>query len=157
MFPICSINPGSATNHMIGLCKDRELNRIAGNSISIPVIGSIMACLMAGCELRERELVVPLAPTFAGPPVWVGPKRIEGSSGPFDCLTPKPPKATAVKSRAAPARAKAKAATVLRRPASNVSKAHLKRKPKAGSRKRPSACVQQTLEHCRFVRVKCTN
>lgn len=79
---------------------DAQLNSIAGNTISVPVVGSIMACMMAGCQLvtAPTDAANKAAVANAMWPirfpnaqsstdgVWVGSQRIAAHAGRFDCI-----------------------------------------------------------------------
>ena len=72
------------------MLKDGHINKLAGNSIAIPVVGAILAVLFASTtvsldtppdsDLGECLDLLPI------PPHWVGSKRVAVSAGPFDTL-----------------------------------------------------------------------
>lgn len=78
------------------LLEDQQINRLAGNSIAIPVVGAILAVLLAstrlpldtspepGSDYQERLDLTPL------PPQWIGAKCIAPAAGPFDSLFTEP-------------------------------------------------------------------
>jgi hypothetical protein len=75
--------------------KDIQLNRIAGNSIAIPAIGSIIAILLACTEMisSKSDLKSPSPRqrqhhADSTEPVWVGLGRVAAREGKFDCLLP---------------------------------------------------------------------
>ena len=75
--------------------KDIQLNRIAGNSIAIPAIGSIIAILLACTEMISfRTGLKSPSPrrrqhhADSTEPVWVGLGRVAARAGKFDCLLP---------------------------------------------------------------------
>ena len=84
--------------------------------MSIPVVGSIMACMMAGCRLVEEPPaananVWPFQmPNACSAPegCWAGKSRIAECAGPFDCIH-------------APAKSEASGASKKRRLESNAA------------------------------------
>ena len=68
-------------------CQDRELNRIAGNSIAIPVVGAVIAVLLASIEIAPKKKgQLPAAANVPSCPVWIGLPRVAERAGKFDCL-----------------------------------------------------------------------
>ena len=71
-----------------------QLNRIAGNSIAIPVVASIMAVLLAATELiqpsESQSKGVLDSKAFFLPghrgSMWVGLNRVADNAGEHDCL-----------------------------------------------------------------------
>lgn len=82
--------------HCFFLLKDQQINKLAGNSIAIPVAGAILAVLLAstrlpldttpepGSDYQESLDLKPL------PPQWIGAKCIAPAAGPFDSLFTEP-------------------------------------------------------------------
>ena len=65
--------------------KDGQLNRVAGNTISVPVVGAILAVLLAGCVLIDDGDADAAMSSSA---TWVGRQRIAESAGKLDCVLP---------------------------------------------------------------------
>ena len=62
--------------------KDGQLNRVAGNTISVPVVGCVLAVLLAGCVLDDGD------DAKGSSARWVGQQRIADRAGKLDCVLP---------------------------------------------------------------------
>ena len=71
--------------------QDKELNKIAGNSIAIPTVGAILAVLLAATEPMQGSTTESPSrrkrPNWEmSVPTWIGLGRVSPNAGKFDCL-----------------------------------------------------------------------
>lgn len=76
------------------LSQDIELNKLAGNTISVPVVGSLLGILMSSTRLKSVGNIGFPKPKAgcakASPAVWIGDSRAAAGTGSkLDILMPK--------------------------------------------------------------------
>ena len=77
--------------------QDRECSKIAGNTISVPVVGSLTAAVLASTKPKVNPLAVDGWPVPSGakappmPPlgVWIGEQRVADTACKWDIVFPK--------------------------------------------------------------------
>ena len=99
----------------MGPGKDIELNRMAGNSISVPVIGCLLAVVLASCDFGGTTDTGSGSKSAALR--WIGPNRIPGTTTSVDTLYVKDEDESQGRSRKRPA--------AMRKPSSKLKQTKL--------------------------------
>ena len=72
--------------------QDIDLNRVAGNTISVPVVGAIGSVMLASTRWRKHK-VLPMPKsmkqlTDLPPPQWIGDQRVSKHGSSWDTVAP---------------------------------------------------------------------